>query len=83
MTSGRGPCQRFCTPTETALTGKHVGLRDLNGDGKAEVIVGLFTGGATAASRLAYGFDAAANSTGVHGSTPAAGTSSGTTAATG
>ena len=28
------PCEQFCTPTESALTRKHVGLRDLNGDGE-------------------------------------------------
>ena len=56
------PCQRFCSPTESALTGKHVGLRDLNGDGEPEAIVDLFTGGSSCCVFVyAYGFDAAAN----------------------
>jgi hypothetical protein len=56
------PCDQFCTPTESALTGKHVGLRDLNGDGEPEAIVDLFTGGASCCVLvLAYGYDAAAN----------------------
>ncbi len=56
------PCDRFCTPTETALTRKHVALRDLNADGEPEAIVGLFTGGANCCVLvLAYGYDAAAN----------------------
>jgi hypothetical protein len=56
------PCDQFCTPTESALTGKHVGLRDLDADGDPEVIVDLFTGGASCCVLvLAYGFDAASN----------------------
>ena len=56
------PCQRFCSPTESALTRKHVGLRDLNGDGEPEAIVDLFTGGSSCCVFVyAYGFDAAAN----------------------
>jgi hypothetical protein len=56
------PCEQFCTPTETALTRKHVALRDLNADGEPEAIVGLFTGGASCCVLvLAYGYDAAAN----------------------
>jgi hypothetical protein len=56
------PCERFCTPTESALTGKHVGLRDLNADGEPEAVVDLFTGGASCCVLvLAYGFDATAN----------------------
>jgi hypothetical protein len=56
------PCEEFCTPTESALTGKHVGLRDLNGDGKPEAIVDLFTGGTSCCVMVfAYGYDAAAN----------------------
>jgi hypothetical protein len=56
------PCTQFCTPTESALTRKHVGLRDLNGDGEPEAIVDLFTGGASCCVLvLAYGYDAAAN----------------------
>jgi hypothetical protein len=56
------PCTRFCTPTETALTRKHIALRDLNADGEPEAIVGLFTGGASCCVLvLAYGYDAAAN----------------------
>jgi hypothetical protein len=56
------PCEQFCTPTETALTRKHVALRDLNADGEPEAIVGLFTGGANCCVLvLAYGYDAAAN----------------------
>jgi len=56
------PCVQFCTPTETALTRKHVALRDLNGDGEPEAIVGLFTGGASCCVLvIAYGFDAPAN----------------------
>jgi hypothetical protein len=56
------PCEQFCTPTEAALTRKHIGLRDLNADGEPEAVVGLFTGGANCCVLvLAYGFDAAAN----------------------
>jgi len=56
------PCEQFCTPTESALTGKHVGLRDLNADGEPEAVVDLFTGGASCCVLvLAYGYDAAAN----------------------
>ena len=78
------PCEEFCTPTESALTGKHIGLRDLNGDGEPEAIVDLFTGGTSCCVMVfAYGYDAAANSTGGPGSTPAAGSWRATTAATG
>jgi hypothetical protein len=56
------PCDQFCTPAESALTGKHVGLRDLNGDGEPEAIVDLFTGGSSCCVLvLAYGYDPAAN----------------------
>ena len=56
------PCRQFCNPTETALTRKHIALRDLNADGEPEAIVGLFTGGASCCVLvLAYGYDAGAN----------------------
>lgn len=56
------PCEQFCSPTESALTGKHVGLRDLNGDGEPEAVVDLFTGGSSCCVLVfAYGYDAAAN----------------------
>jgi hypothetical protein len=56
------PCEQFCTPTETALTRRHIALRDLNADGEPEAIVGLFTGGANCCVLvLAYGYDAPAN----------------------
>jgi hypothetical protein len=56
------PCEEFCTPTDSALTGKHIGLRDLNGDGEPEAIVDLFTGGSSCCVMVfAYGYDAAAN----------------------
>jgi hypothetical protein len=56
------PCEQFCNPTESAPTHKHIGLRDLNGDGEPEAIVGLFTGGANCCVLvLAYGYDAPAN----------------------
>lgn len=56
------PCDQFCTPTESALTRKHIGLRDLNADGEPEAIVGLFSGGASCCVLVfAYGYDAAAN----------------------
>jgi len=56
------PCEQFCTPTETALTRKHVALRDLNADGEPEAIVAVFTGGASCCVLvLAYGYDAPAN----------------------
>jgi hypothetical protein len=56
------PCEQFCTPTESALTKKHVGLRDVNADGEPEAIVDLFTGGASCCVLvLAYGYDAPAN----------------------
>ncbi|HKP20586.1 MAG TPA: hypothetical protein VJT68_03660 [Thermoleophilaceae bacterium] len=56
------PCDQFCTPTESALTKTHVGLRDVNADGEPEAIVDLFTGGASCCVLvLAYGYDALAN----------------------
>jgi hypothetical protein len=56
------PCERFCTPTESALTRKHVGLRDLNGDGEPEAIVDLFTGGSSCCVFVyAFGYDPTAN----------------------
>jgi hypothetical protein len=56
------PCEQFCSPTESALTGRHVGLRDLNGDGEPEAIVDLFTGGSSCCVLVfAYGYDAVAN----------------------
>jgi hypothetical protein len=56
------PCDQFCTPAESALTGKHVGFRDLNGDGEPEAIVDLFSGGSSCCVLVfAYGYDAAAN----------------------
>ena len=56
------PCEQFCNPTETALTRKHIALRDLDADGEPEAIVGLFTGGASCCVLvLAYGYDAASN----------------------
>jgi hypothetical protein len=55
------PCEQFCSPTESALTGKHVGLRDLNADGEPEAVVDLFTGGASCCVLvLAYGYDSVA-----------------------
>ena len=58
----RGPCERFCVPTESALTGAAIGLRDLNADGEAEAIVGLFTGGANCCVLvLAHGYHAPSN----------------------
>jgi hypothetical protein len=57
-----GPCDQFCTPAESALTSKHIGLRDVNGDGEQEAIVDLFTGGTSCCVFVfAYGYDAAAN----------------------
>jgi hypothetical protein len=70
------PCEQFCTPTETALTRKHVALRDLNADGEPEAIIGLFTGGRAAvswSSRTATTHPR--TSTGAPSSTPAAATS--------
>jgi hypothetical protein len=56
------PCEQFCTPAESALTRKHVGFRDLNGDGEPEAIVDLFTGGSSCCVFVhAFGFDPAAN----------------------
>jgi hypothetical protein len=56
------PCEQFCTPAESALTRKHVGLRDLNGDGEPEAIVDLFTGGTSCCVLVfAYGYDPATN----------------------
>jgi hypothetical protein len=56
------PCEEFCTPTESALTRKHIGLRDLNGDGEPEAIVDLFTGGTSCCVFVyTFGYDAAAN----------------------
>jgi hypothetical protein len=56
------PCERFCTPTESALTRRHVGLRDLNGDGEPEAIVDLFTGGSSCCVLVfAFGYDPTAN----------------------
>jgi hypothetical protein len=56
------PCEQFCNPTESALTRKKVGLRDVNGDGEPEAIVDLFTGGSSCCVFVyAFGFDPAAN----------------------
>jgi hypothetical protein len=56
------PCERFCTPTESALTRRHVGVRDLNGDGEPEAIVDLFTGGSSCCVLVfAFGYDQTAN----------------------
>lgn len=58
----RGPCERFCVPTKSALTGEAIGLRDLNADGELEAVVGLFTGGANCCVLvLAHGYDAASS----------------------
>ena len=55
-----GPCDQFCTPAESALTRKHIGLRDLNADGEPEAIVDLFTGGTSCCVMVfAYGYDPA------------------------
>jgi hypothetical protein len=56
------PCTEFCMPTESALTGEHVGLRDLDADGEPEAIVDFHTGGTSCCVLVfAFGYDAAAN----------------------
>jgi hypothetical protein len=58
-----GPCDDFCMPAESALTGEHVGFRDLDGNGEPEVIVDVHTGGTSCCVLVfAYGYDAATNS---------------------
>jgi hypothetical protein len=77
------PCEEFCTPAESALTGKHVGLRDLNGDGEPEAIVDLFTGGTSAACWSSLtGTTRPRTCTAARGSTRAAASWRATTAAT-
>jgi hypothetical protein len=57
-----GPCRVACEPSESALTGRVFRLSDLDGDGEPEVVVGLFTGGASCCSWvIAYGFDVEEN----------------------
>src|SRR5687768_274524 len=50
-----GRCEEFCMPTESALTGKHVGFRDLDGVGEPEVIVDVHSGG-TSCCVLVFAF---------------------------
>lgn len=57
-----GRCAEFCMPAESALTGEHVGFRDLDGSGEPEVIVDVHTGGTSCCVVVfAYGYDAASN----------------------
>jgi hypothetical protein len=56
------PCTEFCMPVESALTGEHVGLRDLDNDGEPEAIVDVHTGGTSCCVLVhAFGFDPAGN----------------------
>jgi hypothetical protein len=58
-----GPCADFCMPAESALTGEHVGFRDLDGVGEPEVIVDVHSGGTSCCVLVfAYGHEAATNS---------------------
>jgi hypothetical protein len=57
-----GRCNEFCMATESALTGQHIGFRDLDGNGEPEVIVDVHTGGTSCCVVVfAFGYDAAAN----------------------
>lgn len=57
-----GRCEEFCMPTESALTGQHVGFRDLDGGGEPEVIVDVHSGGTSCCVLVfAFGYDAASN----------------------
>jgi hypothetical protein len=58
-----GPCSEFCMPTESALTGKQIGFRDLDGDAEPEVIADFHTGGTSCCVLVhAFGYDVATNS---------------------
>ena len=58
-----GRCAEFCMPAESALTGEHVGFRDLDGSGEPELIVDVHTGGTSCCVVVfAFGYDAASNS---------------------
>jgi len=77
------PCEQFCTPTQSALTRKHVGLRDLNGDGEPEAIVDLCTAAAAAVPSSTHSATTPRRTcTAGRGSTPAAGSWRGITATT-
>ena len=57
-----GRCEEFCMPTESALTGEHVGFRDLDGAGEPEVIVDVDTGGTSCCVEVfAFAYDAVSN----------------------
>ena len=57
-----GRCNEFCMPTESALTGEHLGFRDLDGMGEPEVIVDVHTGGTSCCVEVfAFRYDAASN----------------------
>ena len=57
-----GRCEEFCMPAESALTGKRVGFRDLDGAGEAEVIVDVHSGGTSCCVLVfAFAYDAASN----------------------
>ena len=57
-----GRCNEFCMATDSALTGEHIGFRDLDGTGEPEVIVDVHTGGTSSCVLVfAFGYDAASN----------------------
>jgi hypothetical protein len=58
----RGRCDEFCMATDSALTGRHIGFRDLDGVGEPEVIVDVHSGGTSCCVLVfAFGYDAASN----------------------
>jgi hypothetical protein len=57
-----GRCNEFCMATDSALTGQHIGFRDLDGTGEPEVIVDVHTGGTSCCVVVfAFRYDAVAN----------------------
>jgi hypothetical protein len=57
-----GRCNEFCMATDSALTGRHIGFRDLDGNGEPEVIVDVHSGGTSCCVLVfAFAYDAAAN----------------------
>ena len=58
----RGRCDEFCMATDSALTGQHIGFRDLDGNGEPEVIVDVHSGGTSCCVLVfAFAYDAASN----------------------
>ena len=57
-----GRCNEFCMATDSALTGRHIGFRDLDGSGEPEVIVDVHSGGTSCCVLVfAFAYDSASN----------------------